>query len=137
VPASSEGKVPIRNDDDIVEVRQLVRDVTRDMGFGLTDVTRVVTAASELARNVVTHAGSGCMHWRRVQRPGSEGVELTIEDHGPGIADVDQALQEGYSTGGGLGMGLSGARRLMDELEIHSKLGEGTTIVGRKWLKDA
>jgi serine/threonine-protein kinase RsbT len=127
------GEVPIQDEGDIVTVRRKVREVTTRIGFGITDVTRVVTSASELARNVVVYAGSGVMRWQELNSNNRVGVELVFEDHGPGIADIAQAMQEGYSTSRGLGMGLPGSRRLMDELEIQSVVGEGTTVTVRKW----
>jgi serine/threonine-protein kinase RsbT len=94
-----------------------------------------VTAASELACNIYTFAGQGVMRWCVLNRSGSVGLELTFEDHGPGIPDVELALQPGYTTAKGMGMGLPGSKRLMDELEIHSTVGQGTTVVVRKWRK--
>jgi serine/threonine-protein kinase RsbT len=131
--AETRGEVRIQDEGDIVAVRRKVREVTTRLGFGITDVTRVVTSASELARNVVLYAGSGLMRWQELNHNNRVGVELVFEDHGPGIADIAQAMVEGHSTSGGLGMGLPGSRRLMDELEIQSVVGEGTTITIRKW----
>ncbi len=133
--AGFEGETRIETEGDIVVVRKTVREITTRLGFGLTDTTRIVTAASELARNVFRFAGSGLMRWRLLDRSGRSGVELTFEDHGPGILNVEQAMQEGYSTAGGLGLGLPGTRRLMDEMEIHSQAGLGTTVTVRKWKK--
>lgn len=129
-----EGEVRVASEGDIVAARKAARDAAAQLGFGLTDVTRIVTAASELARNIYLYAGSGVMRWRHLESNGSAGLELTFADQGPGIPDVEQALQSGYSTGGGLGMGLPGAKRLLDEVEIQSEPGKGTTIIGRKWL---
>ena len=105
------------------------------MGFGITDVTRIITAAAELARNVFRYAGSGTMRWQQVNADGMLGLELVFEDHGPGIADIDEVMQEGYSTSKGLGMGLPGSKRLMDEMEIRSTLGQGTVVTVRKWRR--
>jgi serine/threonine-protein kinase RsbT len=105
------------------------------MGFGVTETTRIITAASELGRNVFKYAGKGVMHWRTLQKGDVSGVELRFEDHGPGIADLDAAMREGYSTGGSLGMGLPGAKKLMDEMDIRTSHGQGTTVVVRKWRK--
>ena len=127
--------VPINSESDIVEVRKVVREVTRALGFGITDVTRSVTAASELARNIFRYAGSGAMEWRQLEIESNSGVELIFRDQGPGIADIEQAMESGYTTGGGLGMGLPGAKRLMDEMELDSQPGRGTTVTVRKWLK--
>jgi serine/threonine-protein kinase RsbT len=128
-----QGEVVIKTEGDIVAARRMVRDAAVQAGFGITDVTRIVTAASELARNVFKYAGEGVMHWRHLETGNRTGIELRFVDHGPGIADVQLALQEGYSTGAGLGLGLPGAKRLMDELEIQSAAGQGTTITLKKW----
>jgi len=129
----SDGELPIDTEGDIVATRRTVRTLAVDMGFGLTDVTRIVTAASELARNVYKYGGGGVMRWRHLQDGGRPGIELQFIDHGPGIADIDLALQEGYSTGRGLGLGLPAARRLMDEMNIQSSAGAGTHIILKKW----
>ena len=129
------GEVPIQRETDIAEARRAVRDVAGKIGFGITEIARIVTAASELSRNVHKYAGSGVMTWAALRNATANGLELRFEDRGPGITDVDEALREGYSTGGGLGMGLPGAKRLMDEMEIHSVPGEGTTITVRKWRR--
>ncbi len=128
-----QGEVNIKSEGDIVAARRAVRDAAVQVGFGMTDVTRIVTAASELARNVFKYAGEGVMYWRQLEEPGRAGIELRFIDQGPGIADVQQALQEGFSTGAGLGLGLPGAKRLMDELEIQSAVGQGTTVTLKKW----
>jgi len=129
------GEVVIDSEADIVSARKAVRQAAGSLGFGVTDVTRIVTAASELTRNIYRYAGSGLMRWRRLEDRGRQGIELTFEDQGPGIPDVDQALEAGFSSCGGLGLGLPGAKRLMDELEIRSEIGRGTTVVVRKWLE--
>lgn len=126
-------RVPIEKEGDIVAVRQAVRTMATALGFGVTDVTRIVTAASELARNVFLYAGSGVMTSRAVNCRGTTGIELVFEDAGPGIPDIGLALQEGYSTSGGLGLGLPGSRRLMDEMDLRSEAGKGTTVTARKW----
>ena len=105
------------------------------VGFRTTDVIRIVTATSELARNITLYAGSGVMRWNCMAPPEGPGIELVFADEGPGIADVEQAMQPGYTSHRGLGLGLPGAKRLMDEMELHSEPGAGTTIVLRKWLK--
>lgn len=133
--AEALGEVPIHSESDIVVARKAAREVATQMGFGITDVTRIITAASELARNIHQYAGSGRMRWRVLQANDRTGLELIFEDHGPGIADIDQVLQEGFTTSGGLGMGLSGAKRLMGELEIQSEVGKGTTVTVRKWRR--
>ncbi len=128
-------EVALRTETDIVAVRKSVREAATKLGFGITDVTRIITAASELARNAFLYAGSGVVRCRVLNRSGKVGLELVFEDHGPGIADVDQAMQPGYTTGGGLGFGLPGSKRLMDEMEIESEAGKGTKITVTKWRK--
>ena len=127
------GTVQIENEEDIVAARQAVRAIAVAVGFGATDVTRIVTAASELARNIFQYAGKGAMEWRRLEQNGRHGLELKFVDQGPGIADITLAMEQGYSSGRGLGLGLPGARRLMEEMDIQSECGKGTTIVVRKW----
>lgn len=128
------GEFPIESENDIVSARRIIRNAATALGFGLTDVTRIVTAASELTRNIYVHAKSGVMRWRSVKRGSVVGLELTFADNGPGIPDVAKALQVGYTTGTGLGMGLPGSKRLTDEMTIQSEAGRGTTIVVKKWL---
>ena len=130
-----EGEFRITSEDDIVMVRKVVRDAATTLGFGLTDVTRIVTAASELTRNIYHYAKSGVMHWRVLNRMTDTGLELTFEDQGPGIPNIEKAMDPGFSTGKGMGLGLPGSKRLMDELTIASTVGKGTTVVVRKWLK--
>ena len=130
-----QGEFRITSENDIVMARKVVRDAATALGFGLTDVTRIVTAASELTRNIYHYAKSGVVRWRTLNQAAKAGLELTFEDHGPGIPDLEKAMEAGYSTGKGLGMGLPGAKRLMDELTIQSSVGQGTTVVVRKWLK--
>ncbi len=129
------GEVFIDNESAVIVVRKTVREAAVKLSFSLTDVTRIVTCASELARNVFLYAGTGVMKWRALDGSNTEGIELAFEDHGPGIADLDLVMQEGYSTSGGLGLGLPGSRKLMDEMEIVSQAGEGTTIVVKKWRR--
>jgi serine/threonine-protein kinase RsbT len=131
--AERAGEVRIHSESDIVATRRTVRTAASQLGFGLTDVTRIVTAASELARNVFLYAGSGIMRWQALNTAGRIGIELTFEDRGPGITDVEQAMEAGYTSGGGLGMGLPGAKRLMDEFEIASEIGKGTIVTAKKW----
>jgi serine/threonine-protein kinase RsbT len=130
-----EGPVRVDTEDDIVVVRKAVRDTAKALGFGVTDVTRIVTAASELTRNIIQYAGSGQMKWSRLNQNNRVGIEMIFEDSGPGIADIDLAMTMGYTSGGGMGMGLPGAKRLMDEFEISSEIGKGTKVLLRKWLK--
>ena len=130
-----EGEARIDEEVDIVKVRKLIREVAHQIGFGVTDVTRIVTAASELARNVYRYAGYGVMRWRMVTRDNQTGIELVFEDKGPGIEDINQAMSMGYTSGGGLGMGLPGAKRLMSEMEIQSEIGKGTRVKVIKWME--
>jgi serine/threonine-protein kinase RsbT len=125
--------LPLRTDEDVVRVRQATRQAALDAGFSLVDQTKVVTAASELARNTIIYGGGGDVRLEVVSEGFRAGVKLTFVDRGPGIADVQQALRDGYTTGNGLGLGLGGARRLMGQLDISSRPGEGTTIVAIRW----
>ena len=130
-----EGQVSIKSESDIVLARREVREVATQIGFSVTDTTRIVTAASELARNIFKYAREGVMRWRRVEKEGSSGLELQFVDNGPGIEDINLAMQEGYSTSEGLGLGLPGVKRLMDEMDIQSAVGKGTTVTLKKWRK--
>lgn len=127
----------IAREDDIVRARQRARELARQLGFGAVDQSRVATAVSELARNVVRYAtdARGEARLRRLDQEGRIGLEIVICDAGPGIADLEQAMQAGFTSGTGLGMGLPGARRLMDEMQIESVLGVGTTVTIRKWRR--
>lgn len=125
--------VPIAADDDIVRVRQRVRDWAVSLGFSLVDQTKLVTAASELARNTLIYGRGGTLTLESVVNERKRGLRLTFEDRGPGIADLALALKDGYTTGNGLGLGLSGARRLAHDFAIDSKVGEGTRIVIARW----
>ena len=125
----------IESEGDIVRARKVVRNAATALGFGITDVTRIVTAASELSRNIYQYAKYGIMRWHTLKVEDRVGLELVFEDHGPGIADVAQAMERGFSTGRGLGLGLPGAKRMMDELSIQSEVGKGTNVHIRKWLK--
>jgi serine/threonine-protein kinase RsbT len=129
-------ELPIRTGDDVVRVRQQVRVVAAKSGLSLVDQTKVVTAASELARNALVHGGGGLARVDVVTSAlGRNGVRVGFTDDGPGIADVDLALTDGWSSGAGLGLGLSGARRLVDEFELTSKPGSGTSVVVVKWSR--
>jgi serine/threonine-protein kinase RsbT len=125
--------LPIRSSEDVVVVRQHVRAMAIAAGLKLVDQTKIVTAASELARNTVIYGGGGTLVMEAVSSGVRHGVRLTFEDHGPGIADVQLAMKDGYTTGGGLVLGLSGAKRLSNEFEIFSKPGEGTRITITRW----
>ena len=129
-------ELPIRTGDDVVRVRQQVRVVAAKSGLSLVDQTKVVTAASELARNALVHGGGGLARVDVVTSAlGRNGIRVGFTDDGPGIADVDLALTDGWSSGDGLGLGLSGARRLVDEFELISKPGSGTSVVVVKWSR--
>lgn len=123
--------LPVRSDTEVVMVRQRVRVWATQQGFGLIDQTKVVTAASELARNVLVHGGGGTARIEALNDGARKGLRLTFEDKGAGIPDVSLALKDGYTTSGGLGLGLSGAKRLSNEFEIVSTVGEGTREIGR------
>lgn len=123
----------IRSSDDIVLVRQAVRRKSIALGFGLVDQTKVVTASSELARNTLDYGGGGTAQLELVENGTRSGLRVTFEDQGPGIADLDLALTDGYTTGNGMGLGLSGAKRLSNEFEIWSKPGEGTRVSILRW----
>jgi serine/threonine-protein kinase RsbT len=125
--------VALRSQEDVVRVRQVVRQWAEAVGFGLVDQTKIVTAASELARNTVIYGGGGVVHLEQLAQGGRSGLRLTFVDQGPGIADVTAALRDGFTTGGGLGLGLGGARRLMDEFAITSAAGAGTRITVARW----
>lgn len=126
--------VDIRNSDDIVAARKAGHQLALDLGFSLTDVTMIATAISEIARNITSYAGRGAVRIAVAERDGRTALVVRAEDDGPGIADIERALEDGYSTGRGLGMGLPGARRLMDRLIVDSKLGHGTVIEMWKWV---
>jgi len=124
---------PLRNEEDVVFSRQAVRSWAVELGFSLVDQTKIVTAASELARNTVVYGGGGTMHMQMLEDGPRRGLRLVFEDQGPGIPDIDQALRDGFTSGGGLGLGLGGARRLVNEFAIESQPGQGTRITVVKW----
>jgi serine/threonine-protein kinase RsbT len=125
--------VEIRTGEDVVRVRQIVRNWATDCGFSLVDQTKIVTAASELARNTLSYGGGGNLTLDRMEDQGRKGLRLTFSDQGPGIADIELAMKEGYTTGNGLGLGLSGAKRLSSDFAIRSAPGEGTTVTIARW----
>jgi len=137
----AEASLPITGEDDIVQSRQRARETARQLGFGAVDQSRIATAVSELARNVVRYAtdGRGAIMIREIAAPAGArariGIEIVVSDEGPGISDVDQALRDGFTSGGGMGMGLPGTRRLMDEMSIESAVGHGTVVTIRKWRR--
>jgi serine/threonine-protein kinase RsbT len=131
--------IALAREEDIVTARQRAREISRELGFGAVDQSRIATAVSELARNVIRYArgAPGDVSIRALGGPAPQrvGMEVIVRDDGPGIPDVNAALREGYTSGGGLGLGLSGTRRLMDELTIDTVLGRGTTVTIRKWRR--
>jgi serine/threonine-protein kinase RsbT len=127
-------RLSISGSDDLVRVRARVRDEAIEMGFSHIDQVRLVTAVSELARNIVRYAEAGFMEISKIAVSGKRGLRLRFEDKGQGIEDITLAMTDGYTTGRGLGKGLPGARRLVDDFEIQSEIGKGTTIVITKWL---
>jgi serine/threonine-protein kinase RsbT len=129
-----QGELLITSEGDIVAARKAIRNAATALGFGLIDVTRIVTAASELTRNIYQYAGSGTVRWHALAKGVTVGLELTFEDQGPGIPDIERAMEPGFTTGHGMGLGLPGAKRLMDEMSIKSEVGKGTIVEVRKWL---
>jgi len=127
-------RIKIRNNFDVAEATLAAQRLAELAGFTRSQQFMVSTAVSELARNIFVHAKTGEVTIRIVEEDSRKGIEVVAEDRGPGIADVEAALKDGFSTSGGLGLGLPGARRLMDELEIETKLGEGTRVTARKWV---
>jgi serine/threonine-protein kinase RsbT len=133
MPVLASEQRSIRAAEDVVAVRQLVRRWAIELGFNLVDQTKIVTAASELARNTLQHGGGGMVVIDSVDEIGRRGLRLTFEDNGPGIADVQLALKDGFTTGSGLGLGLGGARRLCNEFDIQSQPGAGTRVTIARW----
>lgn len=129
------GRLAIAGNADLVMVRQQVRAVAIEAGLSLIDQTKVVTAASELARNALVHAGGGTVTIEVVEDGRRRGLRLAFSDDGPGIPDTEQALTDGFTTGGGLGLGLGGSRRLVDEFDLTSAPGKGTMVVVTKWIR--
>jgi serine/threonine-protein kinase RsbT len=129
-------ELPIKVSDDIVRVRQQVRSAAAASGLSLVDQTKIITAASEIARNALVHGGGGTARIETSRsHTGRPGIRVIFTDHGPGITDVSLALKDGWSSGNGLGLGLSGARRLVDEFDLATEVGEGTSVVVAKWSR--
>ena len=128
-------RVTVSSDQDVVRVRQLVRTVAVAVKLSLVDQTKLVTAASELARNTLVYGGGGVVEVDRVENGRRSGIRISFVDQGPGIPDLGLALSDGFTTGGGLGLGLSGARRLVDEFDINTAVGQGTSITVTKWCR--
>ena len=133
MPLSRSDKLPITSDGDVVAVRQRVRALAVESGFSLVDQTKIVTAASELARNTVVHGGGGTVEIELLVQGGRRGIRLTFRDHGPGIPSIEAAMRDGFTTGGGLGLGLGGAKRLCNEFDIQSTPGDGTVVRIARW----
>jgi serine/threonine-protein kinase RsbT len=131
--ALSSEALPVETSEDIVQVRQAVRKRAVELGYGLIDQTKIVTASSELARNTLDYGGGGTVLVETVQNGDQTGIRLVFEDRGPGIPDIDRALTDGFTSGNGMGLGLGGAKRLSDEFEITSKPGEGTRVCILRW----
>ncbi len=131
--AASSGEAPLACEHDIVLARQLVRRLSQQLSFSLVDQTKMVTAASELARNAYIYGGGGKLLWSIVESGARAGLRLTFSDEGPGIPDMALAMTDGWTSGNGLGMGLTGARRLVNEFEIDSRVGEGTRVTITRW----
>lgn len=128
-------RIEVTTDQDVVRVRQLVRTMAVAVKLSLVDQTKLVTAASELARNTLVYGGGGSAEVTPVDNGRRKGIRIVFADQGPGIVDLDLAFTDGYTTGGGLGLGLSGARRLVDEFDITTAVDEGTTITVTKWCR--
>ncbi|MBV9559963.1 MAG: anti-sigma regulatory factor [Bradyrhizobium sp.] len=133
MPTLRTDRLEIRSSDDVVRVRQMARAMALETGLGLVDQTKIITAASELARNMLDYGGGGLVLAEVLEQPGRRGLRLTFEDKGPGIADVEAALKDGFTTGKGMGLGLGGAKRLSNEFSIDSRPGAGTKVVIARW----
>jgi serine/threonine-protein kinase RsbT len=133
-PLVSPTRLTIGSDTDLALVRQQVRQIAADLGFGLVQQTKLVTAASELARNALVHGGGGHVDITLLRSGTDRGVRLRFVDRGPGIRDIDLAMTDGYTSGGGLGLGLSGAKRLVQEFTLDTRVGEGTTVTVTEWI---
>jgi serine/threonine-protein kinase RsbT len=131
----NEIQVPINSDQDIVAARQKGRSLAAALGFSSGDATLIATAISELARNIITYAKSGEIRLTVINGSARQGIQLVARDQGPGIPDVQQALRDGFSTSGSLGLGLPGVKRLVDEFEIASEENRGTTVTAKKWKR--
>ena len=125
--------LPVRETSDILLIRQLVRECATALGFSVLDQTKLLTAASELGRNTLIHGGGGTMLLETFVKNDRRGLRLTFEDKGPGIADIEQAMTDGFTTRGGMGLGLGGSRRLVNEFEVASRVGEGTRVTATQW----
>ncbi len=127
------GSMPLATEADIVMCRQMVRKLTQQLKFGLVDQTKLITAASELSRNTLVYGGGGQMRWEIVQQGIRVGLRLAFDDKGPGIADVALALTDGWTSGSGMGVGLSGSRRLVNDFDLQTEVGKGTCVTVTRW----
>ncbi len=132
-PANQTSQLPIDSQEDVVLIRQAVRKAAVNLGLNLVDQTKIVTAASELARNTFIYGGGGTALIEEVREPEHTGLRLTFTDQGPGIPDIEKALKDGYTSGNGLGLGLGGAKRLSSEFSIRSEVGKGTEVIVTRW----
>ena len=133
MPVEKAETLPVRNEDDVVRARQSVRAQAIEAGFSIVDQTKLITAASEIARNTVDYGGGGTLLIELLREGARRGLKLTFADEGPGIPDIDRALTDGYTTGSGLGLGLSGAKRLCNEFAVKSTPGSGTIVTLARW----
>jgi serine/threonine-protein kinase RsbT len=133
MPVSKTDTLEVQSSTDIVLIRQAVRNWTAELGFSLVDQTKMITAASELARNSLEYGGGGRVIFESLQLVSKRGLRLTFEDHGPGIPDIGLAMKDGYTSGKGMGLGLGGAKRLVNEFELQSTVGEGTRVTITRW----
>ena len=133
MPVIKTASVPLQNEGDIVHARQMVRQWATELTFSLVDQTKLVTAASELARNTIVHGLGGEVNLEALEDNGRKGIRLTFSDRGPGIPSVERAMQDGFTTGTGLGLGLGGAKRLVNDFQISSQVGKGTRVIVTRW----
>lgn len=133
MPVVKAEKIPVDSEAQVVAVRQIVRAWAGELGFSLVDQTKIVTAASELARNTIKHGGGGSMTLESLTEGIRRGLRLVFEDQGPGISDISMAMKDGFTTGGGLGLGLGGSKRLMSDFSIESQVGKGTKVTVIRW----
>jgi serine/threonine-protein kinase RsbT len=129
--------LPVVSEQDVVKARQAIRKVSRELGFSIVDQTKIVTAASELIRNAIVYGGGGTIEWETVSQDGKKGLQLTVSDEGPGIEDLPLAMKDGWTSGSGLGMGLPGTKRLVNDFKITTKPGAGTTVIVTRWKRIA
>ena len=125
--------LPVQSEQDVVAARQAIRKAAQQIGFSIVDQTKIVTATSELARNALVYGGGGLLTWETVVNNGKQGLQLTVSDEGPGIEDLTLAMKDGWTSGGGLGLGLPGTKRLVNDFKITSERGIGTTVIVTRW----